>query len=155
MDSLANTPDITEGIYDIYPPAVPDLSFIDISLIILSTLIFIAALSYIVWLKFFSVRAINQRRIRQLQRQFLQQAITPHDAIYQLCDCLKKGLALKQIDQTTTIPPEIIADKKHWDNFNNEITQLRYKNKNHVNNSRERLNTLFSDALYWLKIWPK
>lgn len=155
MNAVATTLDKIEGIYDVYPPAIPEAGMIETALIALCILLFICFLVYIVWLKFYSLRGINKRHIKQLKKQYTNKSISSHDAIYQLCGYLKNGLAIKKFDQFTPLP-EGLPNIKQWQSFAIKMTNLRYQNKNQPGRlSCKDLNVAFDDALYWLKVWPK
>lgn len=156
MDKSSGTLSKLDGIYDIYPPAIPEMGTIEIVLMTLCAALLISSLFYIVRVRFYSIKGKNIRRIRSLQKRYESQLINSHDAAYQLCDYLKDGLAIKKIDIKTPVATALTEKQPLWERFTSDITNLRYKNNQPLNKyTHKDFNALFSDALYWLKVWPK
>lgn len=137
-----------EGIYDIQV-VVPAI-FSGIELLI-GIIIFIILTSYLFWRVFYSRKGIAKRQIKKLQNLYHENEISEHDAIYQLCSHLQQGLKLKQLKTDTALPEKLTTHSNKWLEFKRNISNLRYKtNSEHELN----LNTIFSDSLFWLKVWP-
>ena len=106
---------------------------------------------YLTWKALYSKKSIAKRKIKQLRNKHAENKINIHDAIYQLCLITKQGLKLKKLNKDTLLPDKLTSKKQQWQNFIKEISILRYKNNTE---SDTDINKLFSDSLFWLKVWP-
>jgi len=138
----------TEGIYDIQ--ALSPVLFSGAE-ILLAILLFVSLITYLIWRIYYSRKGLARRQIKRLQNLYYKNDISEHDAIYQLCSHLQQGLNIKQLKSDTALPEKITIHKKKWLAFKRDISNLRYKkNSGHKLN----LNTIFSDSLFWLRVWP-
>ena len=74
-----------------------------------------------------------------------------HDTVYELSLSLRNGLKIKNINASTSLPPQLTSKKTQWDNFVNEMHLLRYKEHTSI---EINIDSLFDESLFWLKIWP-
>lgn len=139
-----------EGIYDIQPPVTPALSWLELLIILLLILLFVSTVGYLIWSLFYSAKATAQRKIKKVQRKYLQNSINTHDAIYQVCLILRQGLKIKNIDKNTLLPKKLYRSEKEWGTFTHNLSNLRYKKRKQ---SQSDMDTLFTDSLHWLKLW--
>ena len=151
MKSQTNTLEIIDGIYDIQPLTEPALSLFEIALFSISLIIFISFISTILWKYLYSKKAIAKRKIKTLQKKYQLNGINEHDAIYQLCLITKQGLKLKNLNSNVFLPHKLASEKQKWQNFIINITNKRYQKKT---KSTIDMHKLFSDSLFWLKVWP-
>lgn len=151
MDKEHITLEKLEGIYDIQPPPVPELSFLESGLILLTIVILIISSLYMVWHLFFSDKGRIKRKIKQLEKDYLDNHISSHETIYQLCSYLRQGLKINNFGNKTQLPEKLIANKKQWQTFTKSISDLRYKN---IHKSNLELNKAFKESLFWLRVWP-
>ena len=140
-----------DGIYDIQPPLSPPLSGLEIFLLSLLFIIFISAGISLLWKTFFSDKGKARRNINKLHESYLQKVISTHDAAYQLCSILQKGLNLNYIGKNNQLPEKLLPRKKEWIVFTEDLSSLRYKNNTH---EQTDINNIFISSLYWLKLWP-
>ena len=151
MISQTNKLPIIEGIYDIQALNEPALSLFETALCSISLITFISIISYVIWINLYSKKAIAKREIKILQSKYLQNKINEHDAIYQLCLITKQGLKLKNLNNDVFLPLKLTSKNKQWKNFITNITNKRYQNQR---KSTVEMHKLFSDSLFWLKVWP-
>lgn len=151
MKSQTNTLSIIEGIYDIQPLTEPALSAFEITLFSISLTIIISFISYILWKYLYSKNAIAKRKIKVLQSKYQRNEINEHDAIYQLCLLTKQGLKLKNLNSDVFLPLKLASKNKQWQSFIINITNMRYQKNT---KSTIDMHKLFSDSLFWLKVWP-
>jgi len=140
-----------DGIYDIQPPAPPELSLLEYSLLVILTLLILTAVIYLIWKLFFSNKSQYKRKICQLDKEFTNKDISSHDAVYQLCDLLQKGLKLNQLSSNTRLPKQSSLSSDQWKSYILRLSDLRYKDSRHSDNE---IKTAFKESLYWLKEWP-
>lgn len=140
-----------DGIYDIQPPALPELTTIEYSLFVALGILIITAVIYLGWKLFFSNRSYYKRKIKHLQNALTNNNISSHDAIYQLCYFLRKGLKLKHLTTHTTLPKQSSSNIIQWQSFILKLSDLRYKNNPP---SSSDIKTTLKESLYWLKVWP-
>lgn len=139
-----------EGIYDIQPPLSPELSLFESSLIVLGVVILLSAAFYISWNLIYSNKGKCRRKIIRLQKKHLDNNVSSHDTIYQLCFLLRKGLKINYLGQNTQLPKKIIFHENQWQGFIKNISDSRYRNKE----SSLNIDKLFKESLFWLRIWP-
>lgn len=151
MNNDTTTLQKIDGIYDIQPLIEPAYSSLEITVLSILILLFTITSLYIALKYFFSKKAISKRRIIKLQKQYLKNAISIHDAVYALCHHLNAGLNVKHIDTNTSLPNKISIHYKEWQLFTRKISDLRYKN---INSSSIDINELFKESFMWLKKWP-
>lgn len=140
-----------DGIYDIQPLVEPALSLLETVLLSLLLMSLISLILYFTLKALCSKKSIAKRKIKELRNKHAENKINNHDAIYQLCLITKQGLKLKKLNQDTLLPNKLISKKQQWQDFIKDTSILRYKNntESHVD-----INKLFSDSLFWLKVWP-
>jgi len=151
MNKKTDTLQIIEGIYDIQPLTEPALSLLEKILLLSLLALFISLTVYFIWHILYSNKAIARRDIKELRNKFRNNKINSHDAIYQLCFITRKGLKLKNLNKHSSLPEKISSKNKQWQYFINNISTLRYQKTQKEN---VKINKLFSDSLFWLKIWP-
>lgn len=151
MKPQTNTLPIIDGIYDIQPLTEPALSLFETAVFSISLITFISFISYIAWKKLYSKKTIAKRNIKLLQSKYQKNKINKHDAIYQLCLITKQGLKLKNLNSDVFLPPKIASKNKQWRHYIKNVTNMRYQNQT---KSTVDMHKLFSDSLFWLKIWP-
>ena len=151
MSNYSNSLPIIEGIYDIQPPAVPALSLLETSLLVLLFSSLLIIIFYIFWKNLFSKKTIAKRNLKKLQYKYHNNDISQHDAVYQLCQITKNGLKLKNINKEACLPKKLLLRQKQWHQFIDHISDLRYKENNEKN---VNIDKLFMDVLFWLKVWP-
>ena len=151
MNQKTNTLQIIDGIYDIQPLIKPALSLLEITLLSLLLVLLISLALYSTWKVLYSKKSIAKRNIIALRKKYAENRISSHDAIYQLCFITKQGLKLKNLNNDTPLPNKLISKNQQWQNFINDISFLRYKN---ITKSHNDINKIFSDSLFWLKVWP-
>ena len=140
-----------EGIYDIQPLAEPALSFFETALIVSGLLIVVGLCLFFIWKKFFSHKAVSQRKLIKLRLNYSAKKLSAHDAIYQLSQIMTQGLKLHYLGEDTLLPAKLISKKEKWILFTKEISELRYAK---TNNKKYDINDLVNQSLYWLKHWP-
>lgn len=151
MNKQTNTLEIIDGIYDIQPLAEPAFSFLETTLLSLLFLSLASLILYILWKNFYSKRAIAKREVKQLHKKYRKNKANSHDTIYQLCVIIKQGLKLKNLNNEVFLPKKLTAKSKQWEAFIEEISFLRYQNSE---KKQIELEKLFSESLFWLKVWP-
>jgi hypothetical protein len=139
-----------DGIFDIQPPAIPELNNLEIGLISIAIIIATSIILYLFWQLFYSNKGQNKRKIIKLEKKFQNNTISKDKTVYQLCAYLKKGMEINHIGQQTKLPYNQKLNNKQWEIFTNTLSELRY-NKNKKSNAD--LNQLFKESLYWLKVW--
>lgn len=139
-----------DGIFDILPPVTPDLSRLEISLIILASVVSIALVIYLVWRYFYSNKGKIKHQIMKLQDAYSKDNINAHDTIYHLSQLLCSGLKIKKLNNKTTLPVKITSQKKRWLDFSKNISDTKYMN---VSRDSENIHALFTESLYWLRCW--
>lgn len=142
---------IIEGIYDIQPLAEPALSFFETALIVVGLLSVICLSIFLIWKYFFSTKAVSKRRLIKLRVNYSENNLTPHDAVYLLCQIMTQGLKLNHIGEDTLLPEKLSSKKEKWLLFIKEISVLRYAK---TNSKKYNINSLINESLYWLKRWP-
>jgi len=142
---------IIEGIYDIQPLAEPALSFFETALIVVGLLSVICLSIFLIWKYFFSTKAVSKRRLIKLRVNYSENNLTPHDAVYLLCQIMTQGLKLNHIGEDTLLPEKLSSKKEKWLLFIKEISVLRYAK---TNSEKNNINNLLKESLYWLKRWP-
>ena len=150
MASKITTLQLIDGIYDIQPIIEPALSAFELTVLFISLISLVAATFYLVWIFIFSRKAKSRREIVNLQKRYTHNTISTHDAIYELCRILRKGLELKQL-YTKTPPPKNIKGNKQqqrWDKFINELSDFRYDDS--IDTSID-IFPLFEESLFWFK----
>lgn len=140
-----------DGIYDIQPPIEPALSLLETSLLSLLLITFVSLILYLTWKVLYSKKSVAKREINNLRNKYSEKKINNHDAIYQLCLITKQGLTLTNLNKDSLLPNELTSKKQEWQEFIKDISILRYKNNAA---SYVDINKIFSDSLFWLKIWP-
>ena len=140
-----------DGIYDIQPPIEPALSLLETSLLSLLLISFVSLILYLTWKVLYSKKSVAKREIYNLRNKYSEKKINNHDAIYQLCLITKQGLTLTNLNKDSLLPNELTSKKQEWQDFIKDISILRYKNNEA---SHIAINKIFSDSLFWLKIWP-
>ena len=140
-----------DGIYDIQPLIEPALNLLETTLLSLLLISLICLVLYLTWKTLHSKKSIAKRKINELCNKYAENKINNHDAIYQLCLITKHGLKLKKLNKDTLLPDKLTSKKQQWQNFIKDISILRYKNNT---KSDVDINKLFSDSLFWLKVWP-
>lgn len=140
-----------DGIYDIQPPIESALSLLETSLLSLLLISLVSLIVYLTWKALYSKKSIAKRKINDLRNRHAENRINNHDAIYQLCLITKQGLKLKKLNKDTLLPNELTSKKQEWQNFIKDLSTLRFKNNAA---SDIDINKLFSDSLFWLKVWP-
>ena len=140
-----------DGIYDIQPLIEPALSLLETTLLSLLLISLIFLILYLTWKTLYSKKSIAKRKIKELCNKHAENKINNHDAIYQLCLITKQGLKLKNLNKDTLLPDKLTSKKQQWQDFIQDISILRYKNSTE---SDVDINKLFSDSLFWLKVWP-
>lgn len=151
MNNESVTLNIIDGIYDIQPLANPAISSLELTLIILFSLLAISSLLYYFWLLFYSCKGVAKRKIKKLYSEYLQNKTNEHDTVFQLCSFLRKGLKINTIGKNSYLPARLKSYKSEWEIFTKNLSNLRYAN-NEI--SHADINTLFKDSLHWLKLWP-
>lgn len=151
MNQNTNTLQIIEGIYDIQPLAEPAHSLLEKTLFLSLLALFVSLTVYLIWNFFYSNKAIARREIKELHNKYKNNKINNHDAIYQLCFITKRGLKLKKLNKDSSLPDKLASNNKQWQYFIKNISTLRYQDSKDENAD---LNKLFSDSLFWLKVWP-
>ena len=140
-----------DGIYDIQPPAPPELTALEYSLFVTLTVFIVTVIIYVGWKLFFSNKNQYKRKISQLEKEFNNNDISSHDAVYQLCYLLQKGLKLNQLSRNTRPPKQSSLNSNKWESFILRLSDLRYKDSQYTNNE---IQAAFKESLYWLKVWP-
>lgn len=140
-----------DGIYDIQPLIAPALSLLETVLLSLLLISLVNLILYFTWKALYSKNSIAKRKIKKLRDKHSDNKINTHDAIYQLCLITKQGLKLKKLNSDTLLPDKLSSKKQLWQSFIKDISILRYKNNSE---SHVDINKLFSDSLFWLKVWP-
>ena len=148
IDSKLITLQKMDGIYDIQPVITPALSSFEFTVLFILIISFISANIYVVWLFVFSRKAKSRREIVKLQKKYTHNSISPHDTIYELCQILRKGLEQNQLDKNTPPPRNIKGNMQRWDNFINELSDLRYDN---IIDTSIDITHLFKESLFWLQ----
>ena len=137
--------------YDMKAPLVPARSFLETSLLSLLLVVHMSLIFYFTWKALYSESSIAKSGIKKLRIRYAENNINTHDAIYQLCLITKQGLKLKKLNNDTLLPDKLSSKKQLWRSFINDISILRYENNT---DSHIDINKLFSDSLFWLKVWP-
>ncbi len=140
-----------DGIYDIQPLIAPALSLLETALLSLLLTFLISLILYFTWIALYSKKSIAKNKIKKLRHKHSENKINTHDAIYQLCLITKQGLKLKKLNKDTLLPNKLTSKEQQWQSFIKDISILRYKNNT---DSHIDINKLFSDSLFWLKVWP-
>ena len=137
-----------DGIYDIQPIITPAFSTFELSILVVMFFLLTAVNIYLLWRFVFSRRAKSKRKIHKLQQKYSQNIISTHDAIYDLCQILGKGLKQKQLN--INCPPEknIKDGKPRWNIFIERLSNSRYKKES---NTPFDIAPLFEESLFWLK----
>ena len=148
MASKITTLQLIDGIYDIQPIIEPALSAFELTVLFISLISFVAAAFYLVWIFIFSRKAKSKREIVNLQKRYTHNTISSHDAIYELCQILRKGLEQKQLYTKTPPPKNIKGNKQRWDKFVNKLSDFRYDNS--IDTSID-ISSLFNESLFWFK----
>lgn len=138
-----------DGIFDIQPPLAPELSSLEISLILITIIITLSVVLYFAWHLFYSNKGQNKRNIKKLEKKYNDNSISEHEAVYQLCTYLKNGLKLNHIGIQTKLPANKNLNSEQWESFTNTLSDIRYNN-----NSKPNLNQIFKESLHWLRVWP-
>ena len=139
-----------DGTYDIQAIITPASSVFEIATLAILFFIFFASTFYFTWFYLYSKKAISKRKIKALQTQYTSKEINSHDTIYNLCNILRRGLQLKNLNNETPLPKIINADKKRWACFMSDLSDIRYKNDT---NPSKNIPLLFEESLFWLKAW--
>ena len=140
----------TDGIYDIQPLIEPALSLLETTLLSLVLISLTGLIIFLTWKVLYSKKSIAKRKIKELCHKYAENKINNHDAIYKLCLIIKQGLKLKKLNKDTILPDKLTSKKQQWQAFIKDISILRYKNNTE---SDIDINKLFSDSLFWLKVW--
>ena len=140
-----------DGIYDIQPLIEPALSVLETTLLSILLAALIILTFYLTWKVLYSKKSIAKSKINKLRNRHAENKINTHDAVYQLCHITKQGLKLKKLNKDTLLPDKLTSRKQQWQSFIKDISILRYKNNSE---SHIDINKLFSDSLFWLKVWP-
>ncbi len=151
MNQKTSTLKKIDGIYDIQPLIEPALSLLETALLSLLLISLISLILYFTWKVLYSKKSIAKSKIKKLRDKHSENKINTHDAIYQLCLITKQGLKLKKLNNDTLLPDKLTSKKQQWQSFIKDISILRYKNNSE---SHIDINQLFSDSLFWLKVWP-
>ena len=151
MDKQLHTLKKIDGIFDIQPPAIPDMSTFDIILVLTIFMFITGLIIYVSHTLFFSRKGKARRNIKNLRTSYTNNQNNQHDAIYHLCFYLQQGLNIRYIGADTILPEKLSAHKKEWVKFIQTLSVLRYKK----NSSQQiDINHLFTLSLYWLRLWP-
>ena len=142
---------ITEGIYDIQPPATPVQNSLDIFLQIFIVCIFVAAILFIILKKYYSQKNILKRNIKLLHADFLKNKINDRDFIFQLASLLQNGLQLQNINKHIELPEPISKYKAKWDIFSTKMSDYRYQKTGY---DKTKIAGLTQECLFWVHIWP-
>ena len=137
-----------DGIYDIHPIITPGLSAFELSVLFVLMILFLVVNIYLVWAYVFSKNASSRREIIKLQKRYTDNDINQHDAIYDLCKILRKGLEQKKLNTKTPSPKNIKDNNQQWEQFINELSELRYK---YTPDTSANISHLFEESLFWFK----
>lgn len=148
MDSKIATLQKVEGIYDIQPIITPAFSSLETTVLLVLFTLFITANIYLAWSYLFSRKAKSIRKIHILKNRYSKNLINSHDAIYNLCFILRKGLQQKNLSIDTPLPKKARENKKRWGEFISELSNIRYKEDA---NASTNITFLFDESLFWLK----
>lgn len=141
----------SDGIYDINPLSVPDLSGVEMFLILSLSAVFLTGIIYFIWYLFFSDKSKTKRQIKQLNITYNENKINTHDAIFKLCFLLQQGLKITHIGSAIDLPEKLHSHNQEWHHFAEKLSVLRYSNnEEHI----KEINELFSKSLFWLRLWP-
>ncbi|MCW8899473.1 MAG: hypothetical protein OQK75_02500 [Gammaproteobacteria bacterium] len=140
----------TDGIYDINPLPVPDISGIEIFLIFLVVVAIVAGIIYFIWHIFFSVKGKVKRQVKQLNKDYIENKLNRRDASYKLCFLLQQGLNVTWIGSAIELPEKLQSHKQEWHQFADKLSLLRYsENEDH----EQEISALFIKSLFWLRVW--
>ena len=148
MNSNIITLQKVDGIYDIQPILPPAFSAFELTVLFILFILFLAANIYLVWVYIFSIKAKSRREIIKLHKKYIHKEISPHDAIYELCRILRKGLKQKQLYKKTPLPKKVEGNKQRWDKLIDELSDFRYKNSS---DKSVDISPLFEESLFWFK----
>lgn len=149
MNSNIITLQKVDGIYDIQPIIAPAFSAFELTVLFILLISFLTANIYLVWIFVFSTKAKSKRKLVKLQKSYLHNNISRHDAIYELCKIIRKGLKQKQLDKKMPLPNNIKGNKQRWDKFINQLSDFRYKDSSDTSID---ILPLFRESLFWLKL---
>lgn len=141
---------IIDGIYDIHPLLSPAMSNLEIVILALLIILTTSIIFYNIWKAFYSSKGQARRKLKKLHTEHSQNNINNHDTVYKLCSILRDGLKLNKISKDTRLPTRLKTHQSEWETFNKKISNLRYNNNE---KSHTDIDTVFSDSLYWLKLW--
>ncbi|MFK5914899.1 MAG: hypothetical protein QM484_11025 [Woeseiaceae bacterium] len=136
---------IIDGIYDIQPLTQPPLSIIDWIALFFAVVLIVSSISYVVWKKLFSVKAKSIKQLKCLEKNFLNNTVSQHDFIYEMCHLLKQGFQYKALNENTPMPSDLSAQQP-WHEFINSVSQARYQHATKTD-SLKLLNQCFG----WLR----
>ena len=148
MDSKIITLPKIDGIYDIQPMIEPALSAFELTVLFIFLLSFVAVNTYLVWMLVFSRKAKSRREIAKLQKRYIHNNISQHDAIYELCRILRKGLKQKQLYTKTPPPINIKGNEQRWYTFIDKLSDFRYQSSKDTSID---ISPLFKESLFWFK----
>ena len=137
-----------DGIYDIHPMMPPAMSILEITVLFILLVIFVTVSAYLAWVFVFSIKAKSKREIVNLRNKYEGNIISPHDAIYELCEILRAGINIKQLCADTPLPKGSKGSEKRWDKFIENLSDYRYNN---YSDSSIDISPLFQESLYWIK----
>lgn len=151
MSEQEKTLQIIEGIYDIQPLVEPALSLLEKSLLSIFFFSVTSFVFYIIWKNIFSKKAAAKREIKKLHHIYIKNKINNHDVVYQLCILTKYGLKLKNLNNEVILPTKLTSMRKQWEIYIEDISAMRYQD---IEKQSVKLDKLFADSLFWLKVWP-
>ena len=146
MNSEITTLQRIDAIYDIHPLIPPGFSAFELSVLFIFMILFLVVNVYLIWVFVFSKNASTRREIIKLQKRYTYNDINQHDAIYDLCKIVRKGLEQKKLYVKTPPPKNIKDDNQQWEQFIKDLSDLRYKSDTATNVSH-----LFEESLFWFK----
>ena len=146
-----------EGIVDIEPPAMPMLYDLEISAINISVvgLIIIGVcliISAIIWQRYLSTKGKSRYQLKKLQKNISVKNINSQSAACEISRILRTNLGLSHILKRENLPEELGAHQSRWDIFTERLSVACFSS---YEAEPEIISTLFEDAHFWIKSWPR
>lgn len=140
---------ITQGLIDIEAPPMPaDGNSLVLSIVAVSIVAVILVFLFQNQRK--SLRYQTRRKLRNQQRLYFQNPSDSHVVAFQIADTLRTGLGITRLAVTTRLPASLAAEQNRWNSFIETLDCARYTLKTCTNSE---IDTLFSDAIFWIKKW--
>ena len=149
------------AILDLELPVAPIDNDHTVIFIVIIALILISILSWLGLRRHNSYRSQARRRLRQLRKSVenRRQTYTTVDKVsaenrqtaFRLARIFSVGIGINSVTSTTALPAQLHQYHERWQRFTTDLSTARYASQTI---QQSKINSLFSEALFWLKHWP-